>query len=365
MRKRYCHNLGDKIMNESKNERSNRNQADMKPVEKKHDFKVTLFRPEDADGVVRLFLKIYGKDYPIRTFIEPERLIKENASGKTISTVARNTDGKIVGHLAMFCSSPYERLYESGAGLVLPEYRGGAIMTAILTQQLSDARQFGIEIIFGEPVCNHIYMQKLCHHTGWTTCGVEVDLMPAEAYDAERSATGRVTTLIGFIFIKSRFQKIYLPEPYEDMFRFIYPEIKEEREIAVSSPDVELPAGTKTRMELQIFEFGHVARIAVHEVGPDFDSVLANTEKTAMEKGVIVFQLWSKLTWPWTSRLVEQLRSKGYFIGGALPRWFDDDGFLMQKILNVPNWEGIKIYEDRAGKILDYVRADWEGLQPS
>jgi hypothetical protein len=85
----------------------------------------SIFPPEDAEGVSRLFRTVYGDSYPIKTFIEPKLLIEENAAGRTISSVARTPKGDIVGHAALFHSAPYERVCESGAGLVHPSYRGG------------------------------------------------------------------------------------------------------------------------------------------------------------------------------------------------------------------------------------------------
>jgi len=32
----------------------------------------------------------------------------------------------------------------------------------------------------------------------------------------------------------------------------------------------------------------------------------------------------------------------------------------MQKVIGEPNWDGIQLYFDRAKKILEMVRADWE-----
>jgi hypothetical protein len=43
-----------------------------------------------------------------------------------------------------------------------------------------------------------------------------------------------------------------------------------------------------------------------------------------------------------------------------LPRGFDVDGMLMQKITGRPNWEGIQIFFDRAKKILELIKKDWE-----
>jgi hypothetical protein len=47
-------------------------------------------------------------------------------------------------------------------------------------------------------------------------------------------------------------------------------------------------------------------------------------------------------------------------LGGVLPQWFDDDGLLMQKLLFNPDFESIQLYSDRALRIRELVKADWQ-----
>ena len=128
-------------------------------IEPDQTWEVDLFRLEDAEGVARLFLQVYGDGYPIKTFIDPFRLIEENNALRTISVVARTPKGDIVGHNAMFNSAPFPGLYESGAGLVHPQYRGGAGIFARMNSQLLELgkNRFKIAGLFGESVCNHVF----------------------------------------------------------------------------------------------------------------------------------------------------------------------------------------------------------------
>jgi len=325
-------------------------------------WEVDLFRPEDARGVARLFRVVYGDDYPIKTFIDPQRLVDENAAGRTLSSVARTPKGDIVGHAALVRSAPFERLFESAAGAVLPAYRRGSMGTELVAHGPKvAAEKLGAEAIFGEPVCNHVAMQKAAHLLGWVSYALEVDLMPAEAYAKEKSAMGRVTVLLDFKELHCRPQKVYLPGRYEKQLEFLYPGSLENREWASSSAG--LPSQTRTRIETQFFDFAKVARMAVQEAGSDFEPAFKKEEESALGRGAAVIQVWVKLSWPWVGEVVERVRACGYFIGGALPRWFDGDGLLMQKMTGRPHWEGIQLYTDRARKILDLVKEDWAGLQ--
>jgi hypothetical protein len=46
-------------------------------------------------------------------------------------------------------------------------------------------------------------------------------------------------------------------------------------------------------------------------------------------------------------------------LGGILPRWFDDDGLLIQRVQGRPGWENINLAFDRSKNILEIIKADW------
>lgn len=189
----------------------------------------------------------------------------------------------------------------------------------------------------------------------------EVDLMPAEAYTTEASASGRVATLQTFRVTTPKPQKIHVPDVYSDIIRFIYGGILHECHFTSSTED--LPGGVATRVNTQIFYFANVARLAVHEAGKDFASVFEEEERKAQRAGVIVFQAWLKLSCPCLGRIVDILRSGGYFFGGVMPRWSDVDGLLMQKVVGPPHWDGLQLFTERARTILVTVKADWLATQ--
>jgi len=328
-------------------------------IEPGQDWKVDLFRPEDAVGVTQLFLEVYGKGYPIETYINPDKLIEENARGRTISSVARTERGDIVGHNALYNSAPYHGIYESGAGLVHKYYRGGkGIFTKMVAHGLQMASQkFGFDGVYVESVCNHVFSQRLTKGLGWITQAVEVDLMPATAYTKEKSAAGRVASLLEFLTLKPRPHRIYLPRVYEDALRFIYSGLDDKREIMIS--DESLSSSSKTEINRQVFSFARVARLAVMGTGDDFESAIKNEEIAVRQKDVLVIQVWLKLSSQSLGEAVDILRSRGYFLGGVLPRWFDDDGLLMQKIFIRPTWEEMQIEYERARELLGIVRNDW------
>jgi hypothetical protein len=337
-------------------------ESKVQEIEPGQSWVVDRFRPEDAEGVRRLFLSVYGEGYPVRTYLEPERLIRENADGRTLSSVARTPKGDVVGHNALFRSAPHPGVYESGAGLVHVAYRGGkGLFTRLVAHGQEEAgRRPGVDAIFGESVCNHVFSQKMCRSLGWGTMALEVDLMPVAAYTQEGSATGRVASLLDFRTIRSRPHRVFLPAVYEDDLRFLYQRLDDPRDLVPSEEP--MPADGRTRIRTRRFDFAQVARMAVTEAGEDFEAALAKEEATLDAAGVQVNQVWIPLFEPWAGEAARVLRDRGYFLGGVLPRWFDRDGLLMQRIAVPPSWDGVILQFDRAKALLERVRADWEAV---
>ncbi len=122
---------------------------------------IHLFRPEDAPGIGKLFQAVYGDGYPVKRFYNPEELAEALEKEENYSVVARTQSGDIIGHMGLFRSAPFAGLYETGGGLVLPEYRKAGINILMLDhvyQRLVPS--LGLEETWGEAVCNHVFMQK-------------------------------------------------------------------------------------------------------------------------------------------------------------------------------------------------------------
>lgn len=319
-----------------------------------------LFEPRHAEGVARLFLSVYGRGYPIRAYIEPQLLIEENAAGRIISCVAVTDGGDVVGHESLFRIAGCDRVYETGAGAVDQAYRGGrgifTEMHAFLER--TGPQRFPVEVIFGESVCNHIISQKMCLKFGYVTCAVEVDLMPAAAYEKEQSAVGRVASLADFHTLVPKCHRVFIPPVYAEQLDFIYRGLDDKRDI--QSAGGAMPPAKPSRIEQRHFDFAQVTRMAAFETGSDFATVFQAAQTHARDRGSAVIQVWLNLAEPWIDATVAHLRKKGYFCGGVLPRWLDTDALLMTRIFHRPSWEQMQILSDRSKAIVAMARADWE-----
>ena len=181
--------------------------------------------------------------------------------------------------------------------------------------------------------------------------------MPGEAYSGEGVISPRVSTLSCFRVYRNIPQKIFLPATYNEAIEFMYGDFSLGRAFSESTESI--PLSTVSEARLDLFDFAKVARICFYETGSDFPEAISDLEAEAVKKGSVVIQVWLKLTAPWIGKVVDVLQARGFFLGGVLPQWFDDDGLLMQKLLFMPDFESIQLYSDRAMRIRDIVKADW------
>ena len=325
----------------------------------KESLTVDLFRPEDADGVVRLFTEIYGDGYPAKIVYRPEELIAAFETRDQVSIVVRTPENRIVGYSSLFRAAPDKGVYENGNGAVATDFRNAGVMGMIFefVKQLLP-RMDDINMYFGEAVCNHIHMQKgAASALPLVDTAIEVDLMPADAYDREKSASGRVSALLMFMTLTPWPHTVYIPALYADQLKYIYDGLDDRRTLTPSTEG--LPPLPETRIESEVFDYAQVARMTLHKAGSDFLDVFAAEEARVLSLKAKVLQVWLNLSWPWAGRVVSLLKERGYFLGGVLPQWFGFDGLLMQKILPEPNWEGIHLFSERAQKLLEFIKTDW------
>jgi N-acetylglutamate synthase-like GNAT family acetyltransferase len=332
-------------------------------IEDGQEFAVDMFRREDAEGISHLFRAVYGEGYPVKLVYNPTGLIEAFDKRENMPAVARTGKGDIVGYCALYRSAPNAELYELGQALVLPSYRSTGIISKLCLFLYETAAKQRMDAVFGEAVCNHVYTQKTAAGLlgDDSETAIEIDLMPEEAYVAEKSSSGRVAAMLMFGIFSHNPQTIYIPKAYKDPLDYILSakniRLADKHTFRESSGDA--PANVKTVFRTQFFDFANVARITFSEAGGDFETIFEKIEEDMPHHCIVVIQVWLKLATPWIGSIVDTLRGKGFFLGGVLPRWFGDDGLLMQKVIGSPNWEGIELHSVRANNILKLIKADW------
>ncbi len=330
------------------------------PVPPGQKFAVDAFQPGDAWGIARLFYAEHGRSFPFETYYIPERLQEEHRLGLLHSAVARTPAGDIVGFGSCFRSSaPYHGVYEVGSHQVLADYRPARVGFA-LQEFLKDSLlpQRGVEVFFSEAPCHQVVTQKYAAMSGLRETALEIGLMPAGAYGPTDHPEDRVSALLLFGSREDSPRALHCPERHMEAAAYLL-EGQEIRRTLLASQG-QPPAGHCTRASTEHFGFAQVARMHVQTLGHDFAEALDGFEEQAHRRGAVALQVFLNLGEAWSQVGAEALRARGYFLGGLMPRWFDDDALLFQKVQDMPSFDSIKLYSQRAHRILELVRRDVE-----
>lgn len=325
------------------------------------DLQIRLMQSEDAAGVVELYRTVYGDAYPVKSVYDPVAIMAAQDAGDCYRIVAVD-EGRVLGHIASYRSAPPNpRLYEDGQGMVLPECRNRNILEDIWCYCHEVVHpEKGITLRWGEGVCNHVFTQKASLKLGYIYTGIEIDLMPAAAYRKEKSSAGRVSSILGFKVTDDVTRTIHVPAVYSGIVSFLYQPLPLRRRIETGAAP--LPADRDTVSREEMYAEAAVARTTFMTLGRDFEARLTAMEEKALAAGCTVFQAFLNLSEPATVSALDLLRDHHYFLGGVLPRWYDDDGILMQKILHEPNIQGIKLESEGSWRILDLLLKDRESV---
>ena len=322
-------------------------------------YELDLLRREDAPGVARLFHMVYGDKYPVIDYYVPERLTALNHPRQVLTVVARLPTGEIAGTGAYYRSSPPNAaVYEQGQLLVDHQYRNTSIAFRILKrlEALSYAMDYA-EAFFGEAVCTHLVTQKTGTKQGHVECALELSLMPSGAYEKE-GAAGRVSCVVFFRVDRDTAQPLYLPECYRDTLTFILSGIALDRDVRFDAPDS--PQAEQSVVDSRTFDFAQVKRVQVATIGRDLPDHLDALDAEAKEQGLAVVQVYLATGAPGVAFAVNELRRRGYILGGLLPRWFGADGLMLQKLAQTPDFAAVNLYTDRAKTLLAHIREEWE-----
>ena len=331
------------------------------------EWRINLFRPEDAAGVVALYRAVYGEDYPVKNVYDPSQLIREQATGDVFRVIAHSLADEVIGHIAFYRSSPPNRqLYEYGQMMIQFDWRNTALAFELGEFAVDVvAREQEIDDLWGEAVCHHPVTQRMCAGQGFLTMGIELGLMPGEACSrAMQNRTDpkeRVSAVLVFRSAAIRKQNLFVPAEYEAVLRELYGQWRDESILTLSTETI-FP-GILGCYEMQVFGEAGVARLTIAEVGEEFLSRLTQYETAASMNGCIVTQVILSLADPAIGAAVSVLRQKGFFFGGALPRWFGEDGLLMQKVIEAPDFSKIVLATKQARRLGDYIRDDYEQVR--
>jgi hypothetical protein len=330
-------------------------------IEPGQKFTVDYFRPEDALGVARLYYAVYGEMFPIDYVYDPEAIVSINEGDDLFQAVGRTPQGDVVGLYALFRSAPGLRIMEGGSWMVHPDYRKTSVGLRLARKiHSTPPEHLGLEVIFGQSVCDHVTSQKLGKLINGHYCALEIEPMPPRPGDSD--SYGRISLLDGIVLLNNRHNRVYLPGRYKSQLETIYSWLDLDRNFLESDIcDKNQVAASVTGVSVKPVGDAGVVKIEVESVGADFAECLAEVEQEYL--GMHAYQLILSLSCPESSFAVETARKSGFFFGGLLPLWFDEDALLMQKISKKPDFTRPLMYTDEGKSVLSMVESDWKTIQ--
>ncbi|WP_242012293.1 hypothetical protein [Pseudodesulfovibrio cashew] len=330
-------------------------------IEPGQKFVVDDFKPEDAIGVARLYYAIYGEMFPVDHVYDPDALVRINAGDDLFQAVGRTPKGDVVGLYALFRSAPGKRIMEAGSWMVHPDYRTTSVGLRLARKiHNNPPEHLGLDVIYGQSVCDHVTTQKLARLINGHHCALEMEPMPARP--GEENGYGRISLLDGFVLLNNRPDELYLPERYDAQLREIYGRLDLDRAFLPDSvSEEELVASGETGLSAQPVGDAGVLRMEVQSLGAGFAERLADAEREYPD--MHAYQLILPLSLPGVSVAASIAHRAGFFFGGLLPVWFDRDALLMQKVAGTPDFTKPLLHSEEAKTILEMVEADWRTLQ--
>jgi len=328
------------------------------PTQEYGEYRIRLMQEADAQAVVDLYRKIYGDHFPIKEMYDPQFIIEQQETGLMYRVVAVDAAERVLAHHAMYrLKETYHGLYEAGQGMVLPDYRGKGFSN-VLQEYIGTtlAAVVGVEEFWGESVTNHVMMQKAALYVGVKESGIELEVMPAASYEAEKSASGRVGAVVCFIVLKEKPQTVFLPARYAELMKRIYANGKRARNCLVS--DAPLPADVRSRFADTYIAPARLLRISLYETGSDVTEVVDSLVNKYTAAGVEVLQVFLPLDKAWSGAATEALNRRGFFFSALVPRWFDADALLLQKLVHATDYDQMKIHSDFAREMLNFIIQD-------
>lgn len=127
----------------------------------------------DIQGVIALYRKVYGDDFPFKQFYEPA-WVRKGIYDDNISWIVAELDGRIVGSAAVMINvgDHDDLLGEFGRLVVDPDCRGHGVGGALGTARVESIRE-RIEFAFGEARAVHVGAQKIMSRLGFGPIGFE------------------------------------------------------------------------------------------------------------------------------------------------------------------------------------------------
>lgn len=329
------------------------------------DVSYRLMKADEAEAVVAFVRSVYGSSYPSDLFCDPATVRDLIERELLFSSVAVDSSGSIVGHLATLLERPGDLTGDGITGMVAPEFRGRNVVSQLGLPLYAAHHERGILGLHMYAITIHdISQRRIIGHGGAVT-----GLLLAD-WPAEISVTGFSTDGLGqrLPMLMMHFplgplppRTVHLPAVYAEEVRRIHRDLALERELRVASgyaADFDVEA---SRVEEALKRRQGCAALRLHRIGGDWSRCVESWQ--LRHRDVPVHYLDVALSAPAAAAVILELRRRGWFFGGLLLERAGTDFLRLQRCDGPPEPDSVRLCE-QGRRMLQFVVSDREGVRP-
>ena len=329
-----------------------------RPVPPDEPVDVRLMRPEEAVGLTRLVYHTYGFSY-LEELYYPEVIGDLMERALRVHSVAMNSAGEIVGHLALLRSTGKSRVAESGQAQVDPRYRGRKLYERLLTHSLQQAEELGVQLVFGEAVTVHPHSQRGAAPFGFHPVALLLDVFPEidmKALDVGNAGKRQALLLAYREVSAGPMREVYAPLHHREMLAQLYEAFDLSRQWReVDGRPSREHSSLSTRGNA---EWGH-GIIIVNAIGADLEAqTKLHMHQLALDRRLACLYVDVPLWEPAAAWAVQRVEQLGFFFAGVLPE--QGDGGDVLRLQYLPGGVGqdldhIALDTEPARRLLSYI----------
>ncbi|APR81590.1 Hypothetical protein A7982_06939 [Minicystis rosea] len=274
------------------------------------------FQAEDAEGIVRCALRVYGRAYPRPEIYSPEAIVERNGAGAWISIVACDARGEVIAHAALE-PSPFGPTAELGMALVLPEHRGHALVERLRDLALVESRARGYGGQYVEIATGNRSAQAVAARGPSRPTALTLGLWPDFTSSDSASPPARRLSFIRLFRYLERPAKItaHVPSHHADIVTRIYADL----DVPLTLRTPSAPAG-RARIVVEPHPTLQTTFITVPEVGSETFAHLDHAHQAfARDPDLVCATLELPLAQPGTAPVCAHAERLGFFFNGVAP----------------------------------------------
>jgi hypothetical protein len=300
--------------------------------------------------------RVYGDSYTVhKELYHPERVCHLNQCGRLLSVVALTPAGEVAGHYAVE-RPDLGSIGETGEAMVLPEHQHHRLLERMRSVLEAEARRCGLRGLFGMPVTNHVFSQRIYEHFNGYPCGVDLGVLPRTFHNVATPLTQRLSCLLYFQYLElSPAVTAQVPERHRAIVTRIY------RQFGITVEHQDAGDWEETdRLDVDYFPELRYGVIRVRAAGAATAEAISRTRQSLCEvEGAEAVFLELLLAQAATPRLCVAAEQDGFFFSGVGPYFAQDGDVLRLQFLNVPLDTGLLQVENAfARELVAYVEGE-------